>query len=242
MTQRRLTVPLVAVVHAGYFRSGKGTLIAKFRDIGHPVFETGEELRKRAKLHPNDPTYDPIRKRQPVTSGLVLRVTKLWLIDIIRRKVDREIIHLDGIPRLPDQIPIIEFLQERGYQVKIAWNTTPMEVCEARPPRPNRPEDVDPELIKNGREFYRDQTLPTLHMLEQQFAGAGKKHDVLKFNNAELQPEESFSLVTNFIIAGPKAAHAAPPVTVQSASTLTSLDTNHKSPGIPMHGQVYPPQ
>lgn len=207
MSQKQ-TTELVAVIVEGYYRSGKGTFVDDCRSSGQPVFETGLMMRSMSLADPHNPAYEPIRKGHPVSSGLAMNIAKQWLVGLIKNSAQRQIVYFDSIPRLPDQIPFVDFLKERGYRVKCVWFTTPEHVCDARPARPDRPEDNDPVIRQNRRDFYRNGTLKVL----DHFRSIGMSEatgDLLEIDNTHLTKEETRTRIKQFLAGDHGPAHAA---------------------------------
>lgn len=180
----------------GYCKSGKGTHGRRIQGhYGTPIFDMGHELKEAQKRDPKNPVFNPINEGKPVSSATVVRIFKRWVIK--HNTSGGGNIILDGIPRLPNQMEIIEFLKERGFKIMVFWFTTDPDICDARPPRPGRFEDTDENTIRNRRAIYGE----TLK-LKGPFADHGiseKLGNMFCLDNSGETEEETFAKICGHI-------------------------------------------
>lgn len=155
----------------------------------------GFELKEAQKRDPRNPIYDPIKEGKPVGSAIIVRIFKRWVLK--HNTSGGGNIILDGIPRLLNQMEIIEFLKERGFEVMVLWFTTDPDICDARPPRPGRFEDTDENAIRNRRAMY-EETLK----LKGPFADHGiseKLGNMFCLDNSREDEEQTFAKIRGHI-------------------------------------------
>ncbi|MES3031170.1 MAG: hypothetical protein V4697_02040 [Patescibacteria group bacterium] len=188
----------VAVILIGYYRTGKGTIAKKFKAQGCPVWDTGRELAALAEKNPQDARLDPVRKGTLVACETVMRFLRLWIIALMQQNPAHKIAVFDGIFRKDTQLEVIQFLRERGYRVIVIHLTTPPEVCDARPPRPGRIEDVDPTIIANRQESWEKNTVPVFGQLASHGISLARGN-LIEIVNRDQSEEQTYQLVYEFV-------------------------------------------
>jgi adenylate kinase family enzyme len=185
--------PKVAVLYGGPPVVGKDTQTEAFRQLNVPVFETGARLREYALKNPGSPVAIAMKNQLLVDYSDVLWDAKKWIFEHTGRKM----IKLNGLPRKPTQMPIINRLREHGFLVKAVWFTTPIENCMARPYREDRLDDT-PAKRSARMETYVKETLPVLH----NFGEYNIREDngsLLLINNADLKKEDVAAQIIKFL-------------------------------------------
>lgn len=231
-------IELTAFIVNGYYKSGKGTVTNVLSHMGYPVFETGLQMKVLAKKTSNPELLNALNSGKPVPTGFVLNTAKQWLVNLISNKATRNIVILDGLPRQLDQLPILQFLLDRGYRVMSVWFTTPEDVCDQRPDRIGRFEDISPTVIQNRRMWYRNETLPVKIELQKgiihQTTGIHHSIEMHEIDNSGLTKEQTLAKSFNLLGINASAAqmiesynHSKPISTVQTSSNPFELFAPH---------------
>ncbi len=190
---------LTASLWVGYLRCGKSTQTEALKRLGDPVFVTGDELKAAAKANPDDARLDPIRIGGLVEDPVVNWYAKRWTLRQITERVkNRERLYFDGVPRKVGQLAMIDFLRIRGYSVKVIQFTTPPEVCDARPVRDGRFEDIDPAIVARRREEYMRETAPMIDLLPD-LGISEEKGNMLCIDNTNLAKEDVAAQIIEFL-------------------------------------------
>jgi adenylate kinase family enzyme len=186
----------LAVLWVSRIHGGKDTHLGPHENLGYSVFNTGDQLKARARLEPNNKNYDPIRQRQLVKSDLVIWIAKVW---ILRHKT-MPIIHLNGVPRNIEQLHgLHDYIVARGFYPMVVWFTTPEKVCMERPSRPGREEEDAPEKRQRMMDQYRLETEPMLQVMRDRYNINENYGNLILIDNSDKSKTETSSLIFNFL-------------------------------------------
>jgi adenylate kinase family enzyme len=119
---------------------------------------------------------------------------KKWIVKNTRQPM----IHLNGMPRAVEQLPILSFLAERGYKVKVIWFTTREDVCMNRPSRPGREVEDSPENRALRMRVYDEDTLPMQDYLPK-YGISESNGNLLLIDNSDLEIAETGRQIINFL-------------------------------------------
>jgi len=186
----------VAILFEGPPQVGKGTQAnALSTYFGIPIFETGEVLRGAAAADPDNPLYEPMKRRELVSDKTVLHLCKGWTI---RHRSYHELVY-DGIPRnRKQQEELLMYLLDREFLLRVCWFSTDPYHCITRPARPNRKEDMSKELQLKGIEEFEKHTLPTFDQYRL-FGVSEAQGNMLVVDNAALTPRQTAGKIISFL-------------------------------------------
>ncbi len=175
---------------------GKDTQTDAHRELGYPVYHSGDALGKFAAEHRHDAVGTARHNGDLASNDLALRLTKIWVI----RNLGSPLIHLNGMPRSTDQLVLlIPFLIQRGFTPMVIWFTTPEEVCLQRPVRPGR--ELEDTLATRAKRMrtYEEKTAPMLAMMQQDFGIRPENGNLLLLDNTHLTKEQTAARILTFL-------------------------------------------